>query len=243
MMQALNSWLQPPANQAPQLVSRNPGTGIALGYNTFGTRFFELYVRDLDGAFNGELDATGRPILDDLQYWNSFLSTAAVEAIHVISGTQTQSQAGFPSIFGTTSMQKTGAGTVIFDAANTYTGATAIQQGTLAITGTGAISSSPLVSLASGASFDVSSLSSGYTVPSGQTLAGVGTVLGSVTFGAGSTLSPGLSSGVSGAGLLPSAGQFAAPQTISVPEPATLGLVGVGLGFFGLGTLRRKRVA
>jgi hypothetical protein len=75
MMQALNSWLQPPANQAPQLVSRNPATGIALGYNTYGTRFFELYVRDLDGAFNGELDAASRPLLDDLRFWNTLLTT------------------------------------------------------------------------------------------------------------------------------------------------------------------------
>jgi len=32
-------------------------------------------------------------------------------------------------------------------------------------------------------------------------------------------------------------------QALVVPEPATLGLVGVGLGFLGLGVLRRKRVA
>lgn len=243
MMQALNSWLQPPANQAPQLVSRNPGTGIALGYNTFGTRFFELYVRDLDGAFNGELDATGEPILDDLQYWNSFLSAVAVEPIHVISGTQTQRQAGFPLISGTTPVQKTGVGSVVFDAANTYTGPTSIQQGILAITGSSAIASSSLVSLASGASFDVSALSGGYTVSSGQTIAGSGTVLGSVTFGAGSTLSPGMFSTASGASMLAADMQAGSLQALVVPEPATLGLVGVGLGFLGLGALRRKRVA
>jgi hypothetical protein len=79
MMQALNSWLQPPSNQAAQLASMNPATGIALGYHTYGTRFFELYVRDLDGAFNGELDAAGQPILDDLQSWNTFLTTAVPE--------------------------------------------------------------------------------------------------------------------------------------------------------------------
>jgi len=242
MMQALNSWLQPPANQAPQLVSRNPGTGIALGYNTFGTRFFEVYVRDLDGAFNGELDATGEPILDDLQYWNSFLSTVAVEPIHVISGTQTQRQAGFPLISGTTPVQKTGVGSVVFDAANTYTGPTSIQQGILAITNTAAISSSPLVSLASGASFDVTGLSGGYTVPSGQTIAGSGTVLGSVTFGRGSTLSPGMFSAASGASMLAADMQADSLQALVVPEPATLRLVGVGLGFLGLGALRRKRV-
>lgn len=164
---------------------------------------------------------------------------------NIDSGTQTQGAAGYPLLtsVNAASVTKTGDGTVIFDAANTYTGPTSIQQGTLAITNTSAISSSSLVSLAAGASFDVSGLSGGYTVPSGQTIGGSGTILGSVTFGAGSTLSPGLSSGVSGAALLPSADQFSTPQTIAVPEPATLGMAGVGLGFLGLGALRRKRVA
>jgi autotransporter-associated beta strand protein len=163
--------------------------------------------------------------------------------INVDSGTQTQAAAGYPLLTpaNATSVTKTGAGTVVFDAANTYTGPTSIQQGVLAITGTNAIAGSSLVNLSSGGSFDVSGLSGGYTVPSGQTIAGSGTVLGSVTFGAGSTLSPGMFDAASGASMLAADMQAGSLQALVVPEPATLGLVGAGVGFLGLGALRRKR--
>lgn len=74
MMQALDSWLQHSADREPQLDSHNAATGIALGYGNYGTRFFELYVSDLDGAAGGALDAAGRPIVDDLRAWNSTLT-------------------------------------------------------------------------------------------------------------------------------------------------------------------------
>ncbi len=90
---------------------------------------------------------------------------------------------------------------------------------------------------------DVSSLSGGYEVSSGQTIAGVGTILGSVTFGAGSTLSPGMFDATSGASMLAADMQAGSLQALVVPEPSTVGIVGVGLGFLGLRALRRKRVA
>lgn len=76
MMQALDSWLQHQPDREPQLDSHNAATGIALGYSNYGTRFFELYVSDLDGANSGALDAAGRPIVDDLRAWNSTLTSA-----------------------------------------------------------------------------------------------------------------------------------------------------------------------
>ena len=163
--------------------------------------------------------------------------------LDVSTGTQTQTSFGYLQITGTSSLTKIGDGSLLLDQINTFTGSTSIQQGILAITNTAAISSSPLVSLASGASFDVSGLSGGYTVPNGQTLTGEGTVLGSVTFGRGSTLSPGTFSSASGASMLAADMQAGSLQALVVPEPATLGLVGVGLGFLGFGALRRKRVA
>jgi hypothetical protein len=85
MMQALDSWLVHRPDRDPQLASLNPATGIELAYNSFGTRFFELYVPDLDGAVNGAVDAANRPLLDDLRYWNSVIvpepSNAAVVAL------------------------------------------------------------------------------------------------------------------------------------------------------------------
>ncbi len=72
MMQALTSWLQP-FTGGDAVSSRNPATGIALAHRTYGTRFFELYVTDLDGAARGATDATGRALADDLRYWNDAL--------------------------------------------------------------------------------------------------------------------------------------------------------------------------
>ena len=53
--------------------------------------------------------------------------------INVPSGTQTQGQAGHASIPSATSVTKTGAGTLVFDAVNTYTGITMISAGTLEV--------------------------------------------------------------------------------------------------------------
>ena len=73
MMQALTSWIQPFTGSPEAVASRNPATGIALADGAYGTRFFELYVTDLDYAAGGGLDAHGRSIADDLRYWNSLL--------------------------------------------------------------------------------------------------------------------------------------------------------------------------
>jgi autotransporter-associated beta strand protein len=53
--------------------------------------------------------------------------------IDVASGTQTQAQAGYPTIAAATSVTKTGAGTLVFDAANAYTGPTTVSAGTLEV--------------------------------------------------------------------------------------------------------------
>jgi hypothetical protein len=74
MIQALDSWLAHRPDREPQLDSHNPATGIELAYNAFGTRFFELYVADLDGSIEGAVDAAGRPLVDDLRAWHRTLT-------------------------------------------------------------------------------------------------------------------------------------------------------------------------
>ena len=73
MMQALTSWIQPFTGPPAAVASRNPGTGVALADGTYGTRFVEVYVTDLDYAAAGGLDAQGRPVAEDLRYWNVVL--------------------------------------------------------------------------------------------------------------------------------------------------------------------------
>ena len=71
---------------------------------------------------------------NDLQLVFTPGSGPAPIVIDVPSGSQTQAQAGYPSIVQALSVTKTGAGTVVFDATNTYTGPTTVSAGTLEVT-------------------------------------------------------------------------------------------------------------
>ena len=57
--------------------------------------------------------------------------TPGAIVIDVPSGTQTQGEAGYPLIAAASSVAKTGAGTLVVDAVNTYAGPTSVQAGTL----------------------------------------------------------------------------------------------------------------
>jgi len=79
------------------------------------------------------------------------------------------------------------------NADNTYAGNTVVSAGKLVIGAAGAVSNSPVISVAAGATCDVSSVT-GFTVGVAQTLAGNGTVTGNVILRG--TLSAGEASGV-----------------------------------------------
>jgi hypothetical protein len=87
MMQALDSWLVHRPERDAQLDSLNPATGIELADDAYGTRFFELYIADLDRAAAGALDAAGNPLIDDLRYWNELLTEPPHDADFNDSGT------------------------------------------------------------------------------------------------------------------------------------------------------------
>jgi len=70
--------------------------------------------------------------------------------VNVASGTQTQAQAGYALFSGTAPLTKTGAGTLVVNAANTITGSTTVQQGTLQLANAAALASSKIVPLAGG---------------------------------------------------------------------------------------------
>jgi autotransporter-associated beta strand protein len=76
--------------------------------------------------------------------------------INVPSGSQTQAQAGQAQIVVADSVTKTGTGTLVMDAANSYTGPTTVSAGTLQVANAGAVASSP-VTVASGATLAVAS--------------------------------------------------------------------------------------
>ena len=70
--------------------------------------------------------------------------------INVGSGTQTQTQAGYSLLSGSTPVEKTGAGTLVIDQANTLTGSTTVQQGTLQLANGSALVASRIVPVAGG---------------------------------------------------------------------------------------------
>ena len=74
----------------------------------------------------------------------------SVITIDVTSGTQTQTQAGYPLLSGSVPVLKTGAGTLVVDQANTLTGSTTVQGGQLQLANAAALSASKVVPVAGG---------------------------------------------------------------------------------------------
>jgi len=141
----------------------------------------------------------------------------ATAVLDVVAGEKNQLQLGFASIGGAVAVMKTGSGTAILDAVNTYAGQTTVSQGVLAVNGNEAIASSSLIDVQRGATLDVTAVSGGYEMAAGQTMAGSGTILGSVVFGRGSTLSPGAVGGSSPS--LRAVVRRDAASPVAVPEP------------------------
>jgi len=100
-------------------------------------------------------------------------------------------ETGAQGIMGFT---KFGAGNVTFTNANLYNGTTTINQGTFALTGSGAIDNSPTISIAAGANFNVTGVT-GYDLVSGQSIIGDGNIVGNAITDAGSFISPGVGAG------------------------------------------------
>jgi autotransporter-associated beta strand protein len=97
-------------------------------------------------------------------------------------------------------LEKKGVGRLTLDAASTYTGATTISEGTLAIGSGGSIASSSQVIVGASSTLDVSAVSFTLGGSAAQTLGGNGNIAGNMTVGANGTLSPGNSIGTLGFG-------------------------------------------
>jgi autotransporter-associated beta strand protein len=80
----------------------------------------------------------------------TYAAPPATIIINVPSGTQTQTQAGYPTLSGSVPVVKTGAGTLVLDQANTLSGSTTVQGGVLRLANGSALSASRLVVVAGG---------------------------------------------------------------------------------------------
>jgi len=155
--------------------------------------------------------------------------------LDVGAGVKTQAQAGRGWIGPEwSSLTKTGSGSLILDAANPLAGPVIAAAGTLAVANPAAVASAAEVAVAAAATLDVSQLPGGYVVPAGQVVSGNGTIMGSVVFGRGSTLSPGMTTSAPAA-----AGQSA----IAVPEPSGLVLAAGAATAAAAVCRRRRRIA
>ncbi len=96
---------------------------------------------------------------------------------------------------GSGDLRKLSSDTVTLSQANSYTGTTTIEDGTLVLSGSGSIDESPLIDVQDGAIFDVTAVG-GFQLASGHTLMGAGTVEGDLTLLAGSIHAPGASPGI-----------------------------------------------
>jgi hypothetical protein len=97
-------------------------------------------------------------------------------------------------ISGSGDLTFTGPGKLTLDAANTFTGTTRVNAGTLALGSSGSIAASAGLSIEAGASFDGSEVTGGFTVSPTQALSGGGTLIGDVTIDG--THTPGFSPGL-----------------------------------------------
>jgi hypothetical protein len=94
------------------------------------------------------------------------------------------------------SMTKVGDGTLVLSGGSPGTFTCNINAGTLALTGSASLANSPLITIAGGATFDVSALTAGqFSLGSARTLKGNGTIIGNLNTAASSTISAGMSPG------------------------------------------------
>lgn len=98
-----------------------------------GSYLLRLSDEDLPGATSQTISLTVHGVV-----------AVGVITINVPSGTQTQTAAGRALLVGTTPVEKTGAGTLVLDQANTVTASTTVQQGILELSHAVALATSPV---------------------------------------------------------------------------------------------------
>ncbi|TAK94072.1 MAG: hypothetical protein EPO07_17265 [Verrucomicrobia bacterium] len=143
-----------------------------------------------DGSNNGIISGGSGSTYTVAATYNAFgvNGTAGTSTIEAMSGSVDVQLAG-----SGIALNKTTGGTVTLSQTNSYSGDTTISAGTLVLSGNGSITNSPTISVASGATFDVTNVASGFTLAAAQVLKGNGAINGPATING--TVAPGASIG------------------------------------------------
>jgi autotransporter-associated beta strand protein len=137
---------------------------------------------------SGTLEATGYTL-------HTFTTTGSSSLD--LSGLDLNSRLGVVengSISGSGDLTFTGPGTLTLNAANSYSGLTRINAGTLALGSAASIANSSGINISDGANFNVSTVTGGFVLGATQNLSGGGTITGNVSIAGSHT--PGFSPGI-----------------------------------------------
>jgi len=154
-------------------------TGSKLTWNGSGAQLVLSGANTYSGATTisaGTLTITGAGQLGGGNY------AAAIANGGVFNYNSLAAQILSGVISGGGTLNKSGSGTLTLSAADSYSGATTIGAGTLALGSSGSISSTPSITLAAGAIYDVSAITA-YTLSSSTSLTAGGSVAAAVIKG------------------------------------------------------------
>jgi autotransporter-associated beta strand protein len=171
-------------------ITKNGAGTLALSSGTNSMNGGTLIIND------GTLEIANNGRLQSGSYADAITMNGDAATIFRYNSNQAQTLSGV--ISGAGSLEKDNSSTLTLSGANTYSGNTSVSAGTLALSHASLnniISNSSIIDVAGGATLDVSGLTNGFELASGQTLSGAGTVTGGMTIGSGSVLSPGNSPG------------------------------------------------
>jgi len=130
----------------------------------------------IHGAYNGLLDLAGfTQTINGLSGDGTVNNSTGSGSLSVGNNNSTSAFSGvIENTSGTLTLTKVGTGTLTLSGANTYSGNTTISAGTLALGSAGSINNTAKISVAAGATFDVSAIAS-YTLGSSTSITASGT--------------------------------------------------------------------